>query len=86
MSNEVIVKVVEAQIGMLGLGAEDFTRYSARERVEEVFRSIVAAGPVSVDEILAALLIAAWEFDAESYNSTPFYRLIVRLRTKGMTA
>lgn len=54
------------------------------ERTADAFEATAEAGPVAVDELVTALLMAAWEFDAESYDARPFRRLISRLIKEGV--
>ena len=49
------------------------------ERVRGAFDAMAVTGPVTLEEVIVALSIAAWDFEAWSYNATPFYRLISRL-------
>ena len=57
---------------------------STREAIRDEFDATAESGPVTLKEIRGALWVAAAEFDAESYDSRPFYRLIHRLYTEGL--
>ena len=51
-----------------------------------VFEDIADRGPVTTDEIMAALVMAAEMFEAESFDSEPFRRLIARMRWESISA
>ena len=72
------MKAVEAN------GVPGFRRLTFEESdaVRAAFHTMAAEGPVTLEDLLVALTVAAWEFDYESYNSAPFYRLISRLTQK----
>ena len=60
---------------------DGFENIEARELIRETFDAIAAEGAVTNEELVAALYVAAWEFEAESYNASPFYRLLARMST-----
>jgi hypothetical protein len=59
---------------------------SEYDRQRVIFEGIAEVGPVTTAELHAALFIAAHEYEAESYDATPFWRLVQRLDLEGVAS
>lgn len=56
--------------------------WAEHEALRDRFNAITEDTPLTDEELLAALLIAAKGFEAESYDSRPFRALIAKIEAR----